>query len=158
MVARIATFQEFQSGVNNMLRLTSEVNDSYIRMSSGKRVINPGDDPVAMNSILNYTHEIKVSTLYRDNINLANRRLSQEEAAIQGVESLLFVIKNKVLQGNNGAYANTDRLSIAQELERRFSELVNIANRRDESGEYIFAGFQSDVFLLCNDLEIMLTI
>lgn len=144
MVTRVSSFQFFQTGLNDMLRLTSDANEALVRLSSGKKVNNPSDDPVGMNGILNYTYEINVSAQYRSNIDYAERRLNQEEAAITGIENLLFIIKNKVLQGNNGAYSTVDRLSLAREIEERFNELVNIANRRDENGEYIFAGFQSE--------------
>ncbi len=141
MVGRVSTFQYFQTGLNNILRLSSQANEQYIHLSAQKRVINAGDDPVAMNSILNFNREVVLSGQYRNNITLANQRLSQEETALIGVERVLFRIKELVLQGNSGVLSGNDRQAIAREIEQRFNELVDIANTTDQSGEYIFAGF-----------------
>lgn len=141
---RISTFQFYQANTLNIMDKQSQVNNSIIHMSEGKRVITAGDDSVAANSIINYKQEVRVTEQYQRNIDFADARLLNEEASLTSVEGLLERIKVLTLQGNNAATGPLDRESIAEELEGRFEELLSIANTRDEAGNYIFGGFQTD--------------
>src|SRR5262249_17041132 len=43
--------------------------------------------------------------------------------------------------GNTGSLSDSDRQAIATELQSRTQELMDIANRKDGAGEYLFSGF-----------------
>jgi len=52
-------------------------------------------------------------------------------------------VREKSLQANNGTVDASSRKMIATELRQRLDELVNIANRRDSNGEYLFSGYST---------------
>ena len=141
---RISTFQFYQLNTNNILDKQSKVNDTIIHLSEGKRVITAGDDSVAANSILNFKQEVRVTEQYQRNITFASSRLENEETALVTAENLMDRIKELALTGNTGALGAEAREAIAQELENRLEELMSVANTRDEAGNYIFAGFQTN--------------
>ncbi|GGA90379.1 flagellar hook-associated protein FlgL [Neiella marina] len=141
---RVSTFQYYQLNTNNILDKQSKVNDSIIKMSEGKRVITASDDSVAANSILNFKQEVRVTDQYQRNIEFAEARLKTEETALASIEDLMLRIKDLALQGNNGSLGQDAKEAIAQEMENRLEELLSIANTRDESGSYIFSGYQTE--------------
>ena len=66
------------------------------------------------------------------------------ETAIAGVEDNLGATKQKVLGMINGAMASNDRTAFKDELISLRDGLLELANSRDEAGNYVFAGNQSD--------------
>lgn len=140
---RISTSQFYSKNTQNIIDRQSTVNQSIINISEGKRVITAADDSVAATSILNFKQEQALIGQYQTNINYADSRINTEESIIQSAENVMFNVKDLMLQGNNGAYADSDRVALADELEARFDELLSLANSRDESGSYIFGGFKN---------------
>lgn len=141
---RVSTFQFYQQNTTNILDKQSKVNDTIIHLSEGKRVITASDDSVAANSILNFKQEVRITDQYQRNIDFAEARLQTEETALASIEDLMLRIKDLALQGNNGSLGNDAKEAIAQEIENRLEELLSIANTRDESGSYIFSGYQTE--------------
>ena len=140
---RISTSQFYQSNTTNIIDSQSRVNQSVLNLSSGKRVVTAGDDAVAANSILNIKQEQALIGQYKSNITFADARINTEESAIAAAELVMFNVKDLVLQGNSIANDNAARLAIAEDLEARLSEMVSLANTRDESGSYVFGGFKT---------------
>ena len=141
---RVSTFQMYQKNTSNILNNQSNVNQSVLQISEGKRVITAKDDSVAANSILNYQQEKAVTEQYQRNITFADSRLNLEETALKSAETTMMSVKELMLQANNGAYDQSDRDAIANELEVRFDELLSLANSKDESGNYVFAGYEGE--------------
>ncbi|GAA5213889.1 flagellar hook-associated protein FlgL [Corallincola platygyrae] len=141
---RVSTFLFYQTNTTNITTKQFDVNESILHLSSGKRVINASDDAVAANSILNFKQSVTTTEQYQRNVDFANSRISAEETSLKATEDLLFRIKDLALQGNNGAYTQENRIAIAEELEARYDELLALANTRDEGGNYVFAGYQTE--------------
>ncbi|TAA40332.1 flagellar hook-associated protein FlgL [Corallincola spongiicola] len=141
---RVSTFLFYQTNTVNITTKQWDVNESILHLSSGKRVINASDDAVAANSILNFKQSITTTEQYQRNVDFANNRISAEETSLKATEDILLRIKDLTLQGNNGAYTQENRIAIAEELEARFDELLALANTRDEGGNYVFAGYQTE--------------
>jgi flagellar hook-associated protein 3 FlgL len=141
---RVSTFNIFQSQLNNITGKTATVHQQMNKLSSGVRVETAGEDPVAMNSILNYKQELQKIAQYSKNIDLAENRLRREESALTVGENLLQQSKEILLKANNGTFTQQERDAYATELRHRIGEMVDLANSRDEFGQYIFGGFQTD--------------
>ncbi|NRA54648.1 MAG: flagellar hook-associated protein FlgL [Gammaproteobacteria bacterium] len=140
---RISTSQFYSVNTQNILNRQSDVNGSVMSISEGKRVITAGDDSVAANSILNIRQEQALINQYRTNINYAETRINVEESAIESAENVMFRVKDLILQGNSIGNDDAARDAIAEELAARYDELLSLANSRDESGSYVFGGFQT---------------
>jgi len=115
-----------------------------MNISEGKRVLTAADDVVASTSILNIRQEQAATKQYKDNITFADSRINVEETTLQTAEEVMFRVKDLVLQGNSVANDGASRKAIADELEARFDQLMSLANTRDESGSYVFGGYQTD--------------
>jgi len=141
---RISTSQFYSTNTANIINRQSEVNQSVLNISEGKRVITAGDDVVAATSIFNIRQEQALTDQYQSNISFAESRITVEETTLQSAENVMFRVKELVLQGNSVANDDAARKALADELEARFDELLSLANTRDESGSYIFGGYQTD--------------
>jgi len=141
---RISTSQFYSANTTNIINRQSDVNQSVLNLSEGKRVLTAADDVVAATSILNIRQEQAITEQYKSNITFADSRLAVEETTLQSAEEVMFRVKELVLQGNSVANDTGSRKALADELEARFDELMSLANTRDESGSYIFGGFQNE--------------
>jgi len=140
---RISTSQFYLRNTTNIINRQSDVNQSVLNISEGKRVITAGDDSVASNSILNIRQEQALIKQYQTNITFADSRINVEESAMKSAESVMFRVKDLIIQGNSIGNDDSARQAIADELKQRFEELVSLGNSRDESGSYVFGGFQT---------------
>ena len=141
---RISTAQFFQTPLNGMSNSTSELTELADKLSSGERVRTASDDAIAYNVISNIDLQLSVTGQYQRNIDLAEARNNTAEKHIDAVEKLLLKAETLMTKANSGVNSKADLGAIHQELESIYTQAVGIANTRDESGEYIFAGFQTD--------------
>ncbi|MEC6880818.1 flagellar hook-associated protein FlgL [Photobacterium piscicola] len=144
MINRVSTASQYQNLTSNLMRKQGELNQTNGQLSSGKRVETAGDDPVSSVTIQNYRQQLTQIDQYNSAITLANNRLQTMETAIAGVEDNLGATKQKVLGMINGAMASDDRTAFKDELISLREGLLELANSRDEAGNYVFAGNQSD--------------
>lgn len=142
---RISSQQVFSSGINRLQELNTSLNNTQQQISTGKRVNQPSDDPVAAARILKLDQELARVETYQRNVDLADNRLKQEESALASSVDVLQRIRELTVQAGNSALSASDRQSIASELKERLGQFANIANSRDASGEYIFSGFQGSI-------------
>ncbi|PSU62721.1 flagellar hook-associated protein FlgL [Photobacterium phosphoreum] len=144
MINRVSTASQYQNLTSNLMRKQGELNQTNGQLSSGKRVETAGDDPVSSVTIQNYRQQLTQIDQYNSAITLANNRLQTMETAIAGIEDNLGATKQKVLGMINGAMASNDRTAFKDELISLRDGLLELANSRDEAGNYVFAGNQSD--------------
>ena len=78
---RISTSQIFQQSVDAMLDKQRELSKTELQVASGKRILNPSDDPSASVRILDMQEAQQRLLQYQRNADAATARLDQEEAA-----------------------------------------------------------------------------
>lgn len=137
---RISTSWAQQSAINDILDRQSQMAQTQQQLSSGKRILNASDDPVAAAQVLNLQHVESANQQYQRNIDSANGRLGLEETSLDQVTSILQRARTLALQGTNGTETTNDRSAIATELRQLFSQLVQTANTTDSQGDALFAG------------------
>jgi flagellar hook-associated protein 3 FlgL len=139
---RISSQQIFSGGVSRLQDLNVNLNQTQEQISTGKRVNNPSDDPVAAARILKLDQEVGRIETYQRNVGLAENRLQQEESSLSSMIDIVQRVRELTVQAGNGSLSANDRQSISAELKERLGQLADITNSRDASGEYIFSGFQ----------------
>lgn len=126
-----------------MLQQQSALSKIQNQIATGKRVRTPADDPAAAVHILELQRALQESDQYKTNADIATNRLSLEEQSLQDVGTLLTRVRTLAVQANNAPLDAQNRRMIAIELRERLQELVDIANRRDAHGEFLFAGYST---------------
>ncbi|MGF1873351.1 flagellar hook-associated protein FlgL [Photobacterium indicum] len=142
MISRIANFHHYNSVSNDMNRQQIKVQENQQQLASGKRLLTAGDDPVASIYIQNFDQQNTQIDQSVKSITMARNRLNNEEAAITEVENLLDDAKRKSMMMVNGSLSSDDRVAHKQDMQGVFDSFMNLANSRDESGNYVFAGTQ----------------
>lgn len=138
---RISSQQVFSGGISRLQELNANLNTTQQQISTGKKLNQASDDPVAAARILKLDQEVSRIETYQRNADLATNRLQQEESALTSALDLIQRVRELTVQAGNATLSQNDRLSIAEELEQRLDQLADIANTQDASGEYIFSGF-----------------
>ena len=142
---RISTAQLFSQNINSILNKQSATSQIIDQLSSGKRVNTAGDDPVAAIAIDNLSQQNALVDQYMKNIDYANNRLSLTESKLGMAETLASSTREQVLRAVNGTLSDTDRQTVADQLRGTLEELLATANSKDESGNYLFSGFETNV-------------
>jgi len=138
---RISTSQITNSALSNILAQQAQLSKTQGQIATGTRVQTPADDPIAAVHILELQRALKESEQFGNNAAAANNRLVLEEQALQDLGSLVQSVQERAVQGNNASVGAADRQLIATEIRQRLGELVDIANRRDANGEFLFSGY-----------------
>ncbi|CAX59177.1 MULTISPECIES: flagellar hook-associated protein FlgL [Erwinia] len=114
------------------------------QLSSGKRVVNPSDDPVAAAQAVVLSQAQAQTSQYSTARGFATNNISQEETNLQQVTSVVQQAQTIVVAAANGTLSDDDRASYAQQLTGIRDQLLNLANTTDGNGRYMFAGYQTD--------------
>jgi len=114
------------------------------QLSSGRRVTNPSDDPIAASRAVVLSQTQQKGSQYALARTFAEQGLSLEENALKGVTSSIQSAQTLIVNGSTGTLSDDDRGSIATQLEGIRAQLLNQANSQDANGRYIFAGYKTD--------------
>lgn len=141
---RVSTSQIYQSGARSILDGQSSLYKLQNQLSTGKRFLTAQDDPVAAAQVLLTRQTLAVNDQYADNQSNAASQLAYEESRLAAVVESVQYIRERVLAGGNGSYSDSDRVTIAKDLQSQFDFLVGMANTTDANGYYLFSGYQGD--------------
>lgn len=130
----------FQQNTASILEKQSATNTIMAQISSGKRVNTAGDDPVAAIGIDNLKQKNALVDQFVKNIDYATSHIQQAESQLGQADTLAGSMKELVLRGANGSMTTAERQVIADDMRQSLEQLMSIANTKDESGNYIFAG------------------
>ncbi len=139
---RISTSQVFTKGIDTIVDVNSQLQKTQQQVSSGKKIINPSDDPVAATRILELRHELSLNKQFQRNIELAENNLKLEDDLLGGVSDVIQRIRELTVRAGNGSLNAEDLKYISQEIGERLDQLAGMMNSRDASGEFVFGGFQ----------------
>jgi flagellar hook-associated protein 3 FlgL len=140
---RISTSSMHQNALTAMLQQQSVLSKTQNQIATGRRVQTPADDPVAAVHIIELQRALQESEQFGKNANIANNRLTLEEQALSDLGTLLQRARELAVQGNNATVDPASRKMLAAEVRGRLQELMDISNRKDAQGEYLFAGYAS---------------
>lgn len=142
---RISTSQIYSVANIGMRDSQVAVERTQEQLNSGKRVLSPADDPVAATSILTMTQELSRTTQFSKNIDAADNNLNLEETSIQSILNTVQRMRELAVRaGNTAVLTAADYKSIGAEVEANLQQILSLQNTRNASGQYIFAGFQSE--------------
>ncbi|WP_441002096.1 flagellar hook-associated protein FlgL [Pseudocolwellia agarivorans] len=138
---RVSTAQfYFQNGLQ-MSQKQTMVNDQSAYISSGLSVLTAKDDAVSYGALAGYKEELASIERYQSNITQAESRNGLQDTLLGSSTDLLNELRDLMLQANNGTRSDEDLTSIAQQLQQGLDEMLDIANTQDETGTYIYAGY-----------------
>ncbi len=139
---RISTSTLYSESVTTLNQLQSNLAQTNQQIGTGMRMLSPADDPAAAARAVDLMQSDTANTQYAFNRTAAVNTLSLSESILQGVTSLLQDAKTIAVNAGNGVLNQTDRQTLATDLQGRFQELMGLANSTDGAGNYLFSGGQ----------------
>ena len=142
---RISTNLIFRGGLDGILDGQARAFELQQKISSGKRVETPGDDPLAASQIISVKNQLALVEQYQKNADVAESRLRLEEEVLGSIKNAVDRVRELAIQAGDGALAQRERAGIAVELEQRLDQLLGMLNSKDINNQYLFSGYQSGV-------------
>lgn len=140
---RVSSQLLFDRGIANLNEQQAKFSKVGEQIASGRRVVNPSDDPQAASRALAISQSIsRVEQFEGARVSVRNN-LSQSESILGIVGDLMIRARTLITQASNDTLSNIDRKSIASELSGIYESLVGQANATDGDGNYIFAGYKN---------------
>lgn len=142
---RLSSNQIFSQRMDNITSSQSKWMTEGNKISSGRRVEKPSDDPMAASQAVMVKQSESRNQQYATARGFAKNSMSlQMSLASQMVNITTKIQETLVVMGNDATLSDEDRSSLADQLQGLKDQLVGIGNTKDGVGRYIFAGFQSD--------------
>ena len=139
---RTSTSMIYELGIAGIQRQLAEQVELQQKISAGKRVLKPSDDPIAAAAVIGLDQAKGLNAQYGANAAAANASLTLEEQALGDATRVLQNVKTLALNAGNPVLKNEDRQSLAAQARGLYEELLGIANRTDGAGEYMFSGYR----------------
>ena len=147
---RVSALNSFLRGVNLIQGLQGDLNETQEQIATGRRILRPSQDPVGASSAMLLRENLGRLDQFDRNANSARSRLEYEEGALAAVNRTLNRWRELALRANNATEPQESRNLIATEMEQLLDDLVQLANTKDGSGRYLFAGNRDGVTPVTN--------
>lgn len=140
---RVSTSNMYDSTLRNLNARQKSLVDLQENLTTGKRVVRPSDDPVAaaqaeraQTRLARNETDVRALNMQRNSMALAESTLGEAGDAMQEFRAL-------VVNAGNGAYTQTERDAIAQQLVSLRDQIFSYANRKDSNGLPLFQALGS---------------
>lgn len=141
---RISTQMMYQQNMRGITNSQAEWMKFGEQMSTGKRVINPSDDPIAASQAVVLSQAQAQNSQYTLARSFATQKVSLEENVLNQVTTAIQTAQEKIVSAGNGTLSDDDRASLATDLQGIRDQLMNLANSTDGNGRYIFGGYKTE--------------
>lgn len=137
---KISTTQFFKTSTEQMQSRQRTVSEIQAQLGSGKQVVNPSDAPRKANLVSQLESAKELQSTYLRNVETARTRLTSEETVMTAMTEIAQRVSELAIQASNDTLGAEDRSIIGAEVSALRDELLNLANTKDLSGNYIFSG------------------
>ena len=137
---RLSTAAIHRTSIDAILQQQTRLARTQTQVTSGKRFQNSSEDPIAATRAAALDRTVADNAQFDRNSNIIESRLNYEEQSLADTTLLLQQARDLALQGANSTLGQGERNMLVTELKQLRGELIDIANRDDGNGEYLFAG------------------
>ncbi|MDQ7733151.1 flagellar hook-associated protein FlgL [Halomonas sp. SpR1] len=141
---RISTVTMFEQSTASMNRQQSDLMRVSQQMASGRRVVNPSDDPQAASRAIGVDQAKATTEQFSNSRVSARNTLSQSESIINSVSDAITSAKGLLIQASSDTLTDEQRESIASELKGVYETMLGQANSTDGNGRYLFGGYKDN--------------
>ncbi|WP_374623435.1 flagellar hook-associated protein FlgL [Pandoraea sp.] len=141
---RISTNMIYDQGMRSMSQNTSDLLNVQAQLSSGTRVTTPSDDPIAAAQAVAVSQDNAMNTQYAANRQSATTQLQLEDSTFGSVINSLQHVMSQIVSAGNSSLNDSDRTTIATDLQSSFQQLLSLANTTDANGQYLFSGYKGN--------------
>jgi flagellar hook-associated protein 3 FlgL len=137
---RISTANAFDRGIDVISTRNAELSEAQARMASGKRIAKASDDPAGAARAEHALNLILRSDTNQRSVDSSQVAVSQTESALGSAGGLLQQARELLVAAGNAGYSDEQRQTLSAQLKLLRDQLLDVANRSDGAGSYLFAG------------------
>lgn len=137
---RLSTAGMHRSSIESILDHQVRFARTQQQITSGVRFQTAAEDPIGATRVQALDRTLADNEQYARNSNIVESRLSYEEQSLADVTSVLQAVRDLALQGANATLGTEERRMLANDVRQNLAALLDIANRDDANGEFLFAG------------------
>lgn len=141
---RFSTQMMYQQNMRGITNSQAEWMKYGEQMSTGKRVVNPSDDPIAASQAVVLSRSTGAKQPVHAGAYFRHSKVSLEESVLSRVTTAIQNAQEKIVYASNGTLSDDDRASLATDIQGLRDQLLNLANTTDGNGRYIFAGYKTE--------------
>jgi flagellar hook-associated protein 3 FlgL len=120
-------------------RVSAEETKALGQLSSGKRIERPSDDPAGMAALIDVQDASSKTSQYLSNISAVRSQAQGADSSLSSVVTALTRALSLGVSGANSTLNDSDRASVATELDGIGDQLLELANSSSQ-GVYFFGG------------------
>lgn len=139
MTMRVTTLMTSRATVRDLTQDLSRVSALQRKLSSGKEITRPSDDPYGASLALRLRGELEGLQQYRRNVDDGTAWLNASDAALSKIGDALHRVRELVVKGASDAAGPLARDAIASEIDQLIDTVKQEANVQ-YAGRYIFSG------------------
>ncbi len=137
---RITTASSYATTINNLQLRQQDLSDAQTRLSSGKRVLKASDDPAAAARAERALAAESRSDASQRSVEASKVLVGQTESALGDANELLSQAREALVAAGNASYTDAERAIQANKIQGLRDQLLQVANRSDGAGSYLFGG------------------
>lgn len=137
---RISTANAFDTGIATLQKRQGDLNDAQQQLTSGKRISRLSDDPVAAARAERARASQARSDADQRAVDASRAVVAQVESAFGDAGDLVQQARELLVAAGNTSYGPAERRGLAQQLASIRTQLLQIANRGDGAGGFLFSG------------------
>lgn len=125
--------------LSDLQGITDKLSQTRGKLSSGKEIQKPSDDPFGTARALQLRADLAANTQYQTNVNEASSWQDATDTSLSQIGDLALRARDLLVQGANDTLSASDRKSIAAEVDQLIESVKSVGNTQ-YAGRYIFAG------------------
>ncbi len=132
------TNQSIQTEILRQQRLSREVGTEQSKISSGKKLTSPSDNPQDWVKISEVGRQQSMNVAWQSNVDYAQARAAQASSNLTEINNLLLQANDKMIQATGYGAGTTAAEAIALELEGIRASINDLLNATDYQGTPVF--------------------
>src|SRR5678816_1738098 len=137
---RISTAGMQRNSISAILENQVKLSKTQNQIATGKKFQTAAEDPIGATRFAGLQGRLADNAQYERNSNILESRLGYEEQTLADMTSVLQSARDSALAGANAPLGKEERAMIANQVRQNLAALMDMANRQDGNGEYLFAG------------------
>ena len=140
MDTRVTLQTIVQGALADTGRLSAQLASLQAQAATGKKFAQISDDPATALTVLDNNTLAQTYATHLNNISTATSQLNASVSTLQQVSDLFSQAHTIALQATNSTNDTTSFGAMAQQVDAMLSQLMNLANSKQQDGSFIFGG------------------
>jgi flagellar hook-associated protein 3 FlgL len=137
---RLSTAGIHRNSIDAILEHQYQLAKTQQQITTGKKFQTAAEDPIGATRAAGLDRTLADNAQYSRNSNIIQSRLSYEESSLADATGLLQNARDLALAGANSSLGPAERRMLANDVRQQLAALLDVANRDDSNGEFLFSG------------------